>query len=193
MSTAEVPSLQHLLADDAGSPKSQAAIFESSQTATELWQTIRSDHPAATRNGVAGAVLDGLTKLLSLPVSSLFAGAWNAHRTLRPYADPKKHPPDEINLVPLDKHTIRSTYKPHVDVFVQGTKIRSIEFELELALEIQAAVLKIQSGRIREIEVGSCTGKGKLSCAGAVIAERESQALKLPGVLRFEDGIAIKA
>ena len=181
-----------LLSDDAVAPKLDSALFESSQSVEDAWKQVRRIHPIVTRHGVASASLDGLTHLLSTPIESLFAGAWNAHRALAPYADPKEHPPEEINLVPLAKHTITSSYEPHVDVLLSGEQVTTIKFALELALEIQAAVLKIQGGRIREIEVGSCTGRGKLSCAGATLAEKETHEIHAPGVLRFKDGIALR-
>jgi hypothetical protein len=188
--TNATPTLEHVLAGDAES-KLQASIFSTSETVDELAKTVRSIYPAVTREGVAGAVLDALSNVVSVPIEKIFAGAWNAHRALRAYADPKQHPREEVNLVPLDEHTIRTSYKPRLDILIEGSKIKSIEFDLELELEIQAAVLKIQGGRIREIEVGSCKGKAKLSWKEGVLAEPKTREFKLPGKLQFAEGIAI--
>jgi hypothetical protein len=185
--------LAELLADASGAPKIDSAVFESSQSVGDAWERVRGVHAVVTRRGVASAALDGMTKLFSTPITSLFAGAWNAHRALAPYGDSKLHPPEETNLVPLAQHTITSSYKPHVDVLIAGELVETIEFELELSLEIEAAVLKIQGAKIREIEVGSCKGRGKLVCAGATLLEKETHEIRSPGVLRFERGIAIQS
>jgi len=174
------------------SPESASAIpFESNAELAELRELVAKEVSAVAANGLGGALIDGLRETLDLPCATLMGAAWAAYETLLPYADPAQHPPDEIALVPLGSHTVTSTHRPKVEVFLDGKKIRTVTFELDLSLEVDACVLKVRGGRIHEAQGARARGAMRFACMGAVLAEAQSREIPLPAKLVFEGGIPI--
>ena len=193
MSAAAETKVRDVLGACTTTPESEDALFESTRALGELRQKVTSSVSALAARGLVGTVLDGVLATLDIPLGRVLAGAWNGYRELRSHADPKKHPPGEVVLVPLAKHTVRSTHRPSVDVLVDGNKVGSLAFELVLSLELEAGLFEIEGGRIRALRAGKCTGKAKLSCEGAVLVERSTPEVPLPQRLAFEGGIPLSA
>ncbi len=140
---------------------------------------------------VSRAIGRALGDALQVDLGEVLVGGWNAYRSLREYADPAKHPPQDLAQVALGHHVISSTHKPRVEVRLGPTTLATVEFEVELELNVESAILTLQAGRIKEVAVGKCVGKGTLSCEGAVLVEKETREVALPGRLSLGDGIPI--
>jgi hypothetical protein len=136
-----------------------------------------------------GGVAEQLAAALSVSVPRMLAGAWNRYRVLQKYADPKRA--NEVALVPLAKHTVKSRHTPSVEVVVNEARIGKIDFVVAVELELEGAVLKIQGGKITEIQVASCKGKGTLTCEGYVLLDEKSKAFPLLRNVKLEDPIEI--
>ena len=67
-----------------------------------------------------------------------------------------------------------------------------LPFAVDLTLTVKGAVLRIQNARIREIHPGNVSAKGKIAFGSAVIAERKSGTLTLPGSIDLGEGFLIK-
>lgn len=145
------------------------------------WDTFEKD--------VAGAYRD----MLDVKIIDVFCGAWVKLNELQEYRDRTKHPPDELSRVPLKKHTIRSTHKPSIEILVGERTVSKLEFDVVLELALEAFVLGIRDGRIRDISSGEFRGTGKLQCRGFELARVASKKYRLPGTLAIEGGVPIPA
>ena len=153
----------------------------------ELRHRIGGDLPVGLEASFRSSFDDGLKGVLSTSIADIVAGGWVHYRELRKARGKKKHPPEEVVLVPVGKHSISSSHRPRLELTVNGAPLPkgAIEFEVEFRLDVIGATLTVQGGAIREIRVGSCTGSGTLKYHNAVLAENKSRALRLPGVITF--------
>ncbi len=141
--------------------------------------------------GVSRIIARALGQALQVDLQKVLVGGWNTYRSLLEYADPAKHPPEEIGQVALGRHVISSTHKPRVNVFLNGRKLADVEFEVALELEIESAILTVQNARVKEVSVGRCTGTGTLSCEGAALVQRHTREIDFPGRLKLGEGLPI--
>lgn len=121
--------------------------------------------------------------------------AWQRLQLLQEYRDPEKHPAEELSLVPLLEHSVKSTHKPHIDLMVKEVEIGRLTLAVDLAFELEGIVLRVQEGRIRGVEAGSATGRGSLAChygeSSIYKLERKSRRFRLDTGIGFGDGLAI--
>jgi hypothetical protein len=134
---------------------------------------------------------NALLDLLDLDVMEVLAAGWNKYRVLSEFADPDRHPADESNDVALDDHSLSMTYRPALEITVDGVKRGSIEFTLTVALQLKAVILIIKGGRIMGLRTGSCSGKVTLDLDGAEIVNHDLAAVDLPGLLELGKGVPI--
>ncbi|MDQ3474733.1 MAG: hypothetical protein M3447_13460 [Acidobacteriota bacterium] len=169
----------------------QAGTIWAGECLSRLGQELQGKVPVPFWSSARRAIDQAMQQLLSFPMSQIVAGGWNQYRALREYRDRKKHPSDEVALFPLGQHTITSTHKPQIEILVNDRRIGAIDFEIKLAMEIEAAILKIQDGKIWEVEVGACRGGGTLMFGPAVLFERKTGKVRLPAVISFPKGLSI--
>jgi hypothetical protein len=146
--------------------------------------------PEGSSGAAAAQVAERLTELLDTPISQVLAAAWSRDPALAKYGDPKRHPAGEVALVPLADHTVTSSHRPSVELLLESAPLGSVEFQVDLAVTLRGALIGVRDGRIMELRAGRTTAEARLGCAGTAIAERRGE-LKLPGVIRFGEGIAI--
>lgn len=84
------------------------------------------------------------------------------------------------------------SHEPQVEICVEARPIAELHFRVDLALEIESAILTIRDGKIRALSTGACKGTGTLRCEGLVLA-RASRAFAIPGSLSFREGIPLTA
>lgn len=160
----------------------------------EVRTRLGADLPVGLEAGFRSSLDDGLKGVLSTSLGDVVAGGWNHYRELRRARDPKEHPPDEIVTVQIGEHSISSSHRPQLVVTMNGAALGPpVEFEVELRLDLTAATLKVQGGEIREIRAGQCVGTGTLRCGPALLAERRSRAVTLPGVITLHQSDAAAA
>lgn len=100
---------------------------------------------------------------------------------LRRYADPEKYPASETILVELASHLVRSKHEPHVEIMIGRAEVGRVDFEFEMALTLDGAVLEVRDGKIHSVRTGSCQASGGLSCEGISLFEEESRPFEIPG------------
>jgi len=170
----------------------QLEIIGAAGSLTAAGQALPRKPPLGVWAGLSRAVGRALQEALQVNMGDVLVSGWNTYQSLFEYADPDKHPPKEIASVTLWEHTITSSHEPRVDVLVNGKKVATITFGVDLELQFESATLTIQGGRILEVKAGTCVGKGVLKCEGAVLMERASAEVSLPGRLTFGKGIPIQ-
>ena len=93
--------------------------------------------------------------------------------------------------MPLVAHEVRSEHGPTLEFTMDGRTVCSLEFVVELALQIEGVVLRIKAGRIRSMVGGSCHASASLSCGGARLIGRGTRDISLPLSVDLEEGVLI--
>jgi len=132
------------------------------------------------------------SELLNVSLVDIMGNAWQKYASLWKYADPQKYPPSESVLVPLGEHTIDSKHEPAIEVLVGDKPVFRLKFNIDLALNPKSAILRIQGGRIKEIQPGEVQAEGKVKFGEVVLVERKSRTVAFPRSIDLGDGIAIR-
>ena len=134
-----------------------------------------------------GALLGAIAALLNIPLRDIIERAWNEGGLFKNYLDPEKYDPDESISIVLKNHDVTSSHEPKIDVLLNGDKIDSIDFQLDLTLTIEGVILHIKGGRIREIQAGRIKGSATLKCENLILFTRETETMDLPGTIKFPE------
>ena len=137
------------------------------------------------------AIATKLPDLLGIDIGQVLVGGWTKSEELRRYADPNRYPPDETMLVELIQHSIRSSHAPHLDFMIRDTQMSRIDFELEVKLDVDGAVLTIRDGKIWALSVGTCVASGELTCEGHSIMAKKSEPIEIPGTYALAQPVQI--
>ena len=185
-----VPTLRQFFAFSELSPDKLMAI-ELIPKMLSLRTSTASKAPAIGWPATLGEVIKQIGGLLEVPIPEIATAAWNKYRVLRKYTDGKKFPADRTFLVPLTRHTIKSAHKPYVEILVGQEVVGRIDFDISLELTLEGVLLKIRNGKIVELQIGSCTGRGAVRCENFLILEKESASFALPGSIALGAGLPI--
>lgn len=165
--------------------------MEAAATFTSLKETLAKEAEDVCWPAAYDTVVDKVGDLLNVHLSDIMIGAWKKFSILLKYCDPTKYKPDETFLVPLAEHTITSTHKPYIEVLVNEKEVTKIHFSITLSLMLEGFVLKVQSGKVMEIQTGTCRGKGEIQCEGVTVKEKQTEPYRFPGVIHLGDGVPI--
>lgn len=157
-------------------------------------KTLLTAAPLLLQKNVGESVADALKTALDIRIVDILASAWNTRRELKAYADRAKYPPDQVVDHALGKHDIRATHKPRLQIVLDHSPLGpEIEFEVAVALNIEAAILRIQDARIMFARIGKIFGTGTIKCEGATLFSRPTKAVQLPLTLSFGAGLPLAA
>lgn len=131
------------------------------------------------------ALVGAIGGLLNVPLMDVVLRAWNEGKPFEKYLDPERYDPDEVISITLVKHDISSTHRPRIDIVLNGQTVDSIDFELDVKLTLDGVILQVQDGNIRAVESGRIKGKATLKCENLIVFKRETEAMDLPGTLKF--------
>ena len=134
-----------------------------------------------------------LGRLLDIEVVRLLVDGWNKSRELRKYRDEATYPPDEVIVVALSKHKLESQHKPHLELVVADRPVGRLNFQIDVAINIDGAQLTIQGGRIMRIATGKTSGTGTIRCEGVIVGQKEAKLGALPGSIDLGNGVPIPA
>jgi hypothetical protein len=132
-------------------------------------------------------------KLVHVSIADVLTGGWNQHARFAKYTDPQ-FPPEKVSRVPLATHHIKSTYKPYIELLVDGKTSGTIPLTLEVDLVVEGVILVIQGGRFMRVEAGRTRLTGALKCAESKVCERSTRDFAWPTGFSFgRQGIRITA
>lgn len=184
-------SLRVALGLDDESMREIRAKVAASRAAVELARGAVSGSAPALLEGALGQVHDRVDEILSTPLSAILADAWRTYAPFLKYSDPAKYPPGDTVEVELETHTVRSSLRPYVEVVVDGKRVCRIDFQVEVEVRLDAAILVIRNGRFMELRAGRSTFAGTFALEEVVLARTEKR-FPLPGAISFGDGIPIR-
>jgi hypothetical protein len=140
--------------------------------------------------GIKTAALPDLAQkmgeLFDIPIPNIFLTSWKKANVLHDLLEESKKTPEKVMELELGEHTINSQHKPHIEVRIQNTTVKKLEFVLRLVFKIKGFVLKIQDGAIREMRTGVCDARGTMEYQGLIIAEKKLAPIQLPTLITFE-------
>lgn len=137
-------------------------------------------------------VADHLLGFLEENVVTIFAGAWSKYVELRKAARETLGDTKSTVDVALADHDFIWSIRPEIDVLLNGAKVASIPFAIELACAVSALELSLSKGAIKRVSSGKCSCKAQISCANfPPFWERPLAGIDLPGELRLTHSITI--
>jgi hypothetical protein len=128
-------------------------------------------------------MVEKVRELFDIPIPDIFLTSWTKANVLQNYLAESQKDPETVMELELAEHTINSQHRPHIEVRIQNTPVKRIEFVLRLIFKLKGFVLKIQNGSITEMRTGKCDARGTLEYQGLVIAEKMLAPITLPGVV----------
>jgi len=160
-------------------------------------EVISLHHNADKEPGIVGwdiivdEVKSEIESLLDIGLPEVLAKAWNTEGMLVKYLDKEKYPPEETVVVPLVKHSIKSTHHPYVEVMIDDAAIGKVHLDIAIEMMLEGFNLKIQNGMIKAIATGVCKAKGSIGIEGTTLMEKQMKPIALPGIIALKDGIEI--
>ncbi len=188
----QLPTLNHFFAfHGPGLPRHHLEALESGAKMSALKERIARDAGGVGWPVSFSEIVNKIGDVLDIRMTDILVAAWRKYREIRKYSDSAAYPPGETFLVPLAEHTVRSVHHPGIEILVDEHPVATVELEIEIALRLEGAILRISDGRIKGITTGSCTGKGIIKCEGFTLLERKSEPYRLPGTIDLGEGIPI--
>lgn len=115
-------------------------------------------------------VVDGL---LGHDLGSMLVAGWRKYGALTEAAKRTHDTPGSEEIVVLATHQVTSTYRPHVDLFVDNVKVKTFVLELSLVFDLNGLVAAVRSGDLVTLRGGECTVTATLSLDGEQLAQRQ--------------------
>ncbi|MFC2032405.1 hypothetical protein ACFLUS_03455 [Chloroflexota bacterium] len=135
--------------------------------------------------------LEKIKDILNITIPDIMIAAWNKYKILLQYKDREKYPPCDTFLVHLAEHSFQSLHKPFIEIWINNQLVDTIDFDITVALTLKGISLKIQDGKIKEIIMGTCKGKGSIKCENKLILEKEMKSFTLPDSIKLGEGVPI--
>jgi hypothetical protein len=124
-----------------------------------------------------------VTELFNVELPDLFVSSWKKVGELKEALEESRKSPEEVIVLELAEHEISNDYHPYIEIRIAGMPLpKKIEFKVQIVTALKGINLKIQAGRITEIQAGSCNFEGKIKYEDLTIAEKKVGPIELLGV-----------
>jgi len=128
-------------------------------------------------------VASKISELFNVEMPELFVSSWKKAKELQEALEESKESPDEVIVLELTEHEITNEYHPYIEIRIAGMPLpKKIEFKVQIATTLKGINLKIQAGKITEIQAGSCNFEGKLKYQDLTLAQKKVGPIELLGV-----------
>lgn len=117
-----------------------------------------------------GRVAEGL---MEIDLGDALVAGWRKHSSLTESARRTLATPGSEEVVVLATHKVTSTYRPSVDLLVDGVRLNSFEFELTVEFDVKGLSAVVRGGALVALRGGECLVAARVSLEGARLAERE--------------------
>jgi len=160
----------------------QRTGIEALSQVVSLKENIAREYKQLRWDCLSNLIVEKIGDLLDMDLKDILVGAWQKCEEIGDCLNKSDGPAaDETMAVALAEHTIASHHDPKLDILLNGKRIGEVVFHIQLSLDLQGFVLKIQGGKIREIQAGTCRGSGVFKCEDLVILEKKTGVIQLPG------------
>jgi hypothetical protein len=148
-------------------------------------EAIEDSNPSLAKFITAEALIRSLASLLDIPLWDVIDKVWTEGKLFDKYCDPENYDRNELITIGLKDHEISSEHKPSIEVLLNGKKIGSIEFQLDVTLTLTGAVLHVRGGDIEELQAGQIQGSATLAYEEVELLIRKTEKMDLPGKIKF--------
>ncbi len=173
LTTPPMTALSFVLDDDSGG-ESAAALGRTLHLHAVTGSALRAvrhlaSSVAETVDQEFGAVA---ATMLELDLGDALVSGWRKHAELTESARRTLDVPGSEEVHALASHRIASTYRPHVDLYMDDLLVNSFEFELQICFDLTALAAVVRAGDLVSIRGGDCTADVTLRLEGAHLAHR---------------------
>lgn len=139
------------------------------QSSSDLdWQTVQLE------------IQQQLQQLLDIQVFEVLVSAWSQQTAVETVIKrQQEQTPNEVAVVPLPPHKIRSDHKPVLRILINQQQIIEVTLDIRLLFKLRGVVLKINHGKICSIMTGEAIGVGRVSHRNIPLAESRINSFKL--------------
>lgn len=122
-------------------------------------------------------------ELFNVELPDLFVSSWKKAREVREALDESSKSPEEVIILNLAEHEITNEFHPYIEIRIGGMPLpKKIEFKVQIVTALKGINLKIQAGKITEIQAGSCDFEGKVKYQDLALAEKKVGPIELLGI-----------
>jgi hypothetical protein len=132
-----------------------------------------------------------ICELLDIKIHDILLAAWKKVEALRKVLEESKQTPDKSVYLDLAEHSIDYQTKPFIDVKIKGASVKKLTLHVALNVKLKGFVLKVRNGAVREMQTGSCEGKGTIKYGTLAIAEKKLEPIKFPFSIRIPSLLTI--
>jgi len=108
-------------------------------------------------------VAEALPDQLTADVGGLLLQGWLKHRELVGAATRTRDQPGSPERVTLATHEVSVTYRFPVEVYVNGSKVVTLDFELVLSLELDSVIAVVDGGRLVALRSGQVRAAARVT------------------------------
>jgi hypothetical protein len=129
-------------------------------------------------------------ELLSADLADVVITGWKRYDALRQAAQRTHSAPSTEEIVALAAHTVESSHRPAIEVFIDGASVATINVELKIAVTIDGALAVVRQGWLTGLRTGTFTVGASLAVQQNVFAERHCP-FDLPGAILLRHGVPL--
>jgi hypothetical protein len=122
-------------------------------------------------DGEIAAVAAGL---LDLGLGDNLVSAWRKYAAMTSAAE-RTLAAAGSEMVLLATHRVTWTREPHIDLLVDGRKITTFEFQLEVVFDLHGVVAVVRRGDLVALRGGECLITATLTLEGQTLAQRHAR------------------
>jgi hypothetical protein len=126
-------------------------------------------------------------ELFDIEVPALLLSWWKKAEDLQKVLEESAKAPETVRYLELAEHSISSEHHPYLEVKIKNTCVKKIEFSILLLFKLKGFVLKIQNGRITQMQTGKCEVEGTVQYDELTILKKKLAPLDLPGSITLEE------
>lgn len=129
-------------------------------------------------------------ELLSANLADVVITGWKRYDALRQAARRTYDAPSTEEIVALAAHTVESSHRPAIEVFIDGASMGTINIELKIAVTIDGALAVVRQGWLIGLRTGTFTVGASLAVQQTAFAERRWP-FDLPGAIQLRHGVPL--
>jgi hypothetical protein len=147
---------------------------------------------AAAKASVERELSAVLSRLLEQDLGQVVVAGLRHHPALHRAAAATEADPAAVEVVQLAANQITNSHHPYVDIVIDGAKLATVQFDLDLTFDVDMLVGTVRQARLVNIQSGHCTVTVALGAERQLIASRQAQ-LDLAVTVPVGDGIDLLA
>ncbi len=129
--------------------------------------------------------------LLKIDVYTILLSTWLKSEELSTYLNKKNTSTEDVLIIPLADHAIKSVHAPSMKPLINDTAIGEIKFDVYIEFLVKGAILEIQNQKIKDLTIGVCEAKGSVGYDNFIFVEKEGEIPIQTNSINFGEGIPI--